>query len=82
MNRKNAAPKSGAGRLLAGGGILFLALSAVLEFFVEKHGYFPWEDLPLFYALYGFSAFVVLIVVAKYLVRPLIGRSEDYYDDK
>jgi hypothetical protein len=58
--------------------ILFLSL--VAEFLVHKHIYFRWEEWPGFYAAFGFVAFVVLILTAKYLLRPIIKRKEDYYD--
>ena len=38
------------------------------------------EALPGFYAVYGLVACVVLVVLAKYLLRPLVMREEDYYD--
>ncbi|MDZ7699150.1 MAG: hypothetical protein U5R49_20195 [Deltaproteobacteria bacterium] len=57
-----------------------LALLLVVEFFVHKHPYFEWEAWPEFYAVYGFVACVVLVVAAKYILRPLVKRREDYYD--
>jgi len=51
-----------------------------IEFLVKKHPYFPWEEWPEFYAVYGFVACVVLVLVAKYILRPLMKRREDYYD--
>lgn len=58
----------------------YLAVLLVAEFFIHKHSYFPWEDFPFFHAIYGFVVFVVLILIAKHLLRPLIKRREDYYD--
>ncbi len=57
-----------------------LAILLGLEFLVKKHAYFPWEEWPEFYAVYGFVACVVLVLVAKYILRPLMKRREDYYD--
>lgn len=57
-----------------------LAVLLVLDFFIHKHAYFPWEDWPDFYAMYGFVACVCLVLLAKYVLRPLIKREEDYYD--
>ena len=65
---------------------LFLAfyvlLGAVLlpDLFIHKHAAFAWEEYPLFYAAFGFAAFVVLILAAKHLLRPLVKRREDYYE--
>jgi hypothetical protein len=57
-----------------------LTLLLVLEFFVHKHPHFPWESWFGFYAVYGFVACVLLVLAAKYILRPLLKRREDYYD--
>ena len=46
----------------------------------DKHPYFKWEQWPGFYAIYGFVACVVLVLIAKYVLRPLVMRGENYYD--
>ena len=55
-------------------GLLF-----VLDFVIHRHASRDWEQLPGFYAIFGFVAFVVLVIVAK-LMRKLLMRREDYYD--
>lgn len=63
--------------------IIFFSILVVLlgvEFFIHKHAIFPWEEWPEFYAVFGFVACVVLVLVAKYILRPLVKRSEDYYE--
>jgi hypothetical protein len=63
--------------------IIFFSTLVVLlavDFFVHKHAYFPWEEWPEFYAIFGFVACVVLVLVSKYILRPLVKRKEDYYD--
>ena len=62
--------------------IFFSCLAALLvgDFFVHKHAYFAWEEWPEFYAVFGFVACVVLVLVAKYVLRPLVMRDEEYYD--
>ncbi|MDI6889589.1 MAG: hypothetical protein QMC83_01420 [Thermodesulfovibrionales bacterium] len=57
-----------------------LLVLLVIEFFIYKHTYFPWEEWPGFYAVFGFLAFVALIFAAKYILRPIVKRKEDYYD--
>ena len=57
-----------------------LILLIIVDFFVPKHPYFPYEEFPSFYATFGFVAFIFLILVAKYILRPLIKRKENYYD--
>ena len=57
-----------------------LIVLLIVELFIYKHPYFAWEEWPEFYAIYGFVACVVLVVAAKYILRPLVKRREDYYD--
>ncbi len=52
----------------------------IIEIFTKKHPHFPWEGWAEFYCVYGFVACVVLVIVAKYILRPLVMRREDYYD--
>jgi hypothetical protein len=54
-------------------------LLVALDFVVHRHIYVWFETLPTFYALYGFVACVVLVLLAK-IMRVLLMRSEDYYD--
>jgi len=61
--------------LFAVSGILF-----VLDFFIHRHVDHPWESMVGFYAIYGFVACVILVLVAKEL-RKILMRSEDYYDE-
>ena len=51
-----------------------------IDLFIVKHPHFAWEEWPEFYAVFGFVACVVLVVAAKYVLRPLVKRREDYYD--
>jgi len=57
----------------------FLFILLVIEIFVHRHVYFPWEEWPEFYAVFGFVACVALVLAAKYILRPLVKRREDYY---
>ena len=56
-----------------------LLLLLVVDFIIVKHGHFPWEKAPGFYAVYGFMACVSLIFLAK-ILRLMVKRKEDYYD--
>ena len=51
----------------------------VLDFIIHRHTMHSLEQLPGFYAVFGFVAFVVL-VVGSILLRKLVMRKEDYYD--
>ncbi len=63
--------------------IFFTSSAAVLmiDLFYHRHSIFAWEDYFGFYAVYGFVACVVLVIVSKYILRPLVMRKEEYYDD-
>jgi len=52
----------------------------VVDFVVGKTAHMPWEEWPGFYAIYGFVACVILVLLAKYVLRTLVKRDEDYYD--
>ena len=56
-----------------------LGLLLIVDFFVPKHGAFPWEETPGFFAAYGYISFVILVLAAR-ILRRLIRRDEDYYD--
>ena len=55
-------------------------LLVIADFIVHRHIGLDWERIPAFYALYGFVACVLLVVLAKQ-VRKLVMRKEDYYDE-
>jgi hypothetical protein len=59
---------------------LICGLSVIAEFFIHRHVDHSWETVFGFYALYGFAACVVLVLIAKEM-RKLIMRKEDYYDE-
>jgi len=59
---------------------LFLILLVVVDLFLSKHLFFPWEGYPSFYATYGFVACVGLVLVARFILRPMVKRKEGYYD--
>ena len=57
-----------------------LAVLLVVDFFIAKHPAFAFEGVPNFFAAYGFISCVMLVLIAKVL-RLLLMRDEDYYDD-
>jgi len=59
---------------------ILLLLLLVIDFFINKHPIIPWEGWPVLYATFGFVACVCLVLAAKYILRPLVKRKEDYYD--
>jgi hypothetical protein len=56
-----------------------LIILLIIDFFIHKHGAFPWERFPNFFAVYGFVSCVLLIFIAKAL-RLFIKKGEDYYE--
>ena len=64
---------------------ILLILDAVYLFLskmnvIHSHMNYQWEEFWGFYAFYGFVACVILVLVSKYVLRPLVKRKEDYYD--
>jgi len=51
----------------------------VLDFVLHRHIAHSWENTPAFYAIFGFIACVVLVLIAKEMRKALM-RKEDYYD--
>lgn len=60
--------------------VLFLLDFLFQENLLDKHAEFSWEDWPGFYPVFGFVACVMLVLIAKYVLRPIVMRKEDYYD--
>lgn len=63
---------------------VFYALCALLfaaDFVVHRHTYHSWEELPGFYAIFGFVACVILVLLATQM-RKLVMRDEDYYEGR
>jgi hypothetical protein len=56
-----------------------LVVLLIVDFFIQKHAEFPWEDAPDFFAVYGFVSCVGLIFIAKAL-RIFIKRDENHYE--
>ncbi|GLX81093.1 hypothetical protein [Thalassotalea eurytherma] len=55
-------------------------LLVVADFIVHRHIYHDWENIPAFYAIYGFVGCSLLVFVAKWM-RTFLMRKEDYYDE-
>ena len=55
-------------------------LLIIADFVIHRHTMMEWEKIPAFYAIYGFAACVLLVVVAK-IIRKVVMRKENYYDE-
>jgi hypothetical protein len=63
-------------------GLVFSCIFLVgLDFIVHRHTMHPLEEIYAFYAIYGFSACVLLVLLAKEM-RKLLMRDEQYYGDE
>ena len=58
---------------------LLLIIDITAFFLFERHGHFAWEEVPIFNAVYGFTACVGLIFIAK-ILRWIVKKKESYYD--
>jgi len=47
----------------------------------NPHPHFEIEAFPAFFAIYGFLAFAFIVLVGQHL-RKLVGRKEEYYDER
>ena len=55
------------------------ALLFLLDFVVHRHVVREWEGFTGFYAIFGFIAYVTIVLTAK-LLRKVLQRKEEYYD--
>jgi MFS family permease len=67
-------------------GVLIVAcIAAALAGFVgawhNPHPHFKAEEFPVFFALWGFGSFAFIVLAGQHL-RKLVGRKEDYYDER
>ncbi len=59
---------------------LLLIIDVVYRFVGHPHIHFWGDKIPGFYALYGFIACYLILVVSKWIGQVWLLRSEDYYD--
>jgi hypothetical protein len=55
------------------------AVLLVFELAADRYGPFAVEHVFGFYAIFGFVASLVVVLVTRWL-RPLVARREEYYD--
>ena len=55
------------------------ALLFILDFFLHRHVIHEWDGITGFFVIFGFIAYVTIVLVAKQL-RKIVKRKEDYYD--
>jgi len=58
-----------------------LIIVVISGFFIHKHVIFPWDEIPIFNAVYGFISCVLIILISKEIGHKWLMKPEDYYDD-
>ena len=57
------------------------AAAGFVPAFQKDHPHFALEGVPVFFAFWGFAAFMFIVIVGQHL-RKLVGRKEAYYDER
>lgn len=57
------------------------ALAGFVPAFQKKDPHFAAEAFPVFFAFWGFAAFMFIVLAGQHL-RKLVGRKEDYYEER
>lgn len=85
---KSSAPAGKAGSMWSRHGTKLLwalfglcAVLVLLDLPIHRHAETSFDGNFGFYGAYGFIASVVLVLVARFVLRPIVKRPEDYYDD-
>ena len=65
--------------LVIGSLYIVCILLFLLDFVLHRHATNEWDGFSGFYALFGFTACVTLVLIAKQM-RRILKRKEDYYD--
>ena len=65
---------------LLNGFYVVCGLLVIADFIIHRHTSLDLEKIPAFYAIYGFVACVLLVVLAK-IMRKVVMRGENYYDE-
>lgn len=65
--------------------LVIASIAAALAGFVpgwqKEHPHFEVEALGVFFAVWGFAAFMFIVLAGQHL-RKLVGRKEDYYEER
>ncbi len=60
---------------------ILAALAGLNSAWHNPHPHFAVEGIPVFFAIYGFVAFAFIVLAGQHL-RKLVGRKEEYYDER
>ena len=67
------------GKITTIGLIVCAVILLILDLILHRHGKIALEDKLFFPAVFGFAAFIVLVLIALAL-KAVLAREEDYYD--
>ncbi|HID98225.1 MAG TPA: hypothetical protein EYP57_08580 [Thermodesulfobacteriaceae bacterium] len=59
---------------------ILLSLMAVDLFIPRHHPHFLGDEIPGFWAIFGFTACALIIILSKWLGHKFLFRPDDYYD--
>jgi len=62
--------------------VVLIIIAVIVDFArsgVEGHGFFSTFDFPGFYALFGFAACSLIVIISKWIGHNWLQRKEDYY---
>ena len=80
MSKKTASkPKNNARQIFFIFSII-CALLVLIDVVIPRHGHIEIEEYVGFYSVYGFVSCVIIVLISKYLARPVISKEEDYHD--
>ncbi|MEM8771795.1 MAG: hypothetical protein AAGD92_09115 [Pseudomonadota bacterium] len=83
-NERGWADTKGFRNVFLGALVLASVLAALAGFvpaFQKEKPHFPAESFPVFFAFWGFAAFMFIVLAGQHL-RKLVGRKEDYYEER
>lgn len=60
--------------------LMIVLIAELFTYSNHEHVGFWWEEIPGFYAVYGFLGCVLIVIVSKALGHHLLQREEDYYE--
>lgn len=63
------------------GACVLSAFAGLVTSWHNPHPHFEVETLGVFFAIWGFAAFTFIVLAGQHL-RKLVGRKEEYYDER
>lgn len=63
-------------------GLLSIAMELIVRLFVKTKYHFPWEEIPGFYAFFGFFGCILLSAFSKLLGKKILMKEPDYYEKR